>query len=141
MATVKEMLRRCEAVDLTELTGQAMVKNKQQVLDVNREQLYEKGIGKDGQPLPKYSPQYAAMKLRMRGFPIVDGYKTGAMQKAMQLKVSGRQYEIISEVSYAKYYEERRPTSFGLTEEGERETWAIVRPDVVQAVKDKTGLG
>lgn len=135
--TVKDMLDRVRAFNKTKALGEAMTDNEQEVLDINREQLYDKGIGKDGNPLPPYTPQYAKRK-PSRG--VVDLYRTGKLHEAMKLQVEGEQYDISSEVSYSPYVLQRRPTSYGLTTEGKRSAWYVVRSGFINKLKEVTGL-
>lgn len=140
MTTVKDMFNRFKSFDPTEAAGKCMTENKEKILDVNREQLYEHGEGKDGQPLPKYvSKQYAAKKVKMRGKSIVDGYLSGDMQKDMTLKVENGEYTIFSTVPYTQYFLNKRPTAFGLTEDGKAITWRIIQPGFVEKLKAQTG--
>ena len=135
--TVKDMLDRLRAFNKTKALGEAMTDNEQQVLDINREQLYDKGIGKDGNPLPAYTPQYAKRK-PSRG--VVDLYRTGKLHEAMKLEIQGEQYDISSQVNYSPYVLQRRPTSYGLTEEGKQTAWYVVRDDFIGKLKQETGL-
>lgn len=137
MATVGEMLRRVKSFNAIAATATAIEQNEQPILDINRSQLYDKGIGNDGKPLPPYSDAYARRK-PTRGF--VDIYKTGKLQREMQLTVEGDKYEINSVVDYSPYVSAKRPTIYGLTAEGKRDTWVIVRPDFVKLLKEHTGL-
>lgn len=131
------MLTRFESFDPVEVTGQVMLEKKEQIIGVNQHQLYEKGVGKDGRPLPPYSPAYA--KTKRRG--IVDIYKTGKLQAEMNMRVEGGEYEISSPVSYAQFVVGRRPTIFGLDAEGKQTTWRIIQPGFVERLKEQTGTG
>lgn len=137
MATVRQMLDRLKAFDRIKAAGDAMVANEQQVLDINRSQLYDKGIGKDGNPLPPYSPDYAKRK-PSRGF--VDIYRTGRLQREMELTIQGQQYEISSRVDYSPYVSGKRPTIYGLTTEGKQQAWFIIRDSFVRELKDALQL-
>jgi len=132
MATIAEMLRRIDRFDPIQATGEAMKDNEEKILDVNREQLYEQGVGKDGQPLPPYkSPQYAKKKLQQRGKSIVDIFRSGKLQREMELTVQGAEYSIFSKVPYSQYVVGARPTVYGLDEDGKKEAWKIVKSDFV----------
>jgi hypothetical protein len=135
--TIAEMLRRIEAINLVEITGEAMDKNKDRLLDINRYQLYEKGVGKDNVSLPPYTPAYARKKAKIRGKSIVDIYVKGDLQKEMTLTVQGETYEISSKAEYTPYVVNKRPTIFGFTDEGKKEGWGVVLPDVRNEVKIK----
>jgi len=137
MATIGEMLRRVKSFNPIAATAQAMVANEQPILDINRSQLYDKGIGYDGKALPPYSDAYARRK-PSRGF--VDIYRSGKLQNEMKLTIEGDKYEINSVVSYSPYVAARRPTIYGLTADGKRDTWVIVHNDFVKLLKEHTGL-
>jgi hypothetical protein len=140
MATIGDMMRRFDQLDVIELAGESMYDNRAEILDINREQLYEQGIGKDGQPLPPYSPPYAKIKQRQRGKSIVDIYRRGNLQREMELYVREYEYEITSMVEYTKYVANLRPTIFGLTTEGKKEAYYIIRPDLVRKIKSKLNI-
>jgi hypothetical protein len=130
------MLNRFKSFDSIEAAGEAMLEEKEQIIGINQDQLYEHGIGNDGQPLPPYTAAYAKRK-PSRG--IVDIYKTGNLQSAMNLRVDGNEYEINSPVEYTPYVQKRRPTIFGLTEEGKRLAWFIIHDAYVSRLKEYTG--
>ena len=137
MATVLDLLRKVQSFNVIEAAGKAMEENKKPLLDINRAQLYDEGIGYDGQPLPPYSANYAKRK-PSRG--IVDIYKTGLLQKEMELFVDNDKYIITSYAEYTPYVHNRRPTIFGFTEDGKREAWFIIRPSFIGEFKAHTGL-
>lgn len=131
------MLRRVQSFNAIQAASDAMMQNEQPLLDINRSQLYDKGIGKDGQPLPPYSAAYAKRK-PSRG--IVDIYKSGALQNKMKLTIEAGKYEVSSQVDYSPYVVNKRPTIYGLTSDGKRDAWFIIRPDFVKEFKAHTGL-
>jgi hypothetical protein len=135
MATFSEMLKRFQSFDPIAATGDAMLENKEQIIGINQDELYERGVGKDGQKLPPYSPQYAKKK---RNPDIVDIYQTGRLYSRMNLRVEGNEYEINSSVPYSVYVQEKRPTIYGLNELGKKETWVIIQPEFVYYLKQVT---
>lgn len=138
MATIVEMLKRVESFDPVQATGEAMQANEEKILDVNRDQLYEQGVGKDGQPLPPYkSAQYAKKKLQQRGKSIVDIFRSGKLQREMELTVQGDEYSIFSKVPYSQYVVGARPTIYGLDPDGKREAWNIVSGDVADKLAEQ----
>jgi hypothetical protein len=137
MATFAQMLTRFKQFDPIEATGDAMLENKEQIIGINQDELYERGIGKDGNKLPPYSPQYAMKK---RNPDIVDIYQTGRLYSQMNLRVDGNEYEINSSVPYSVYVQAKRPTIYGLTDLGKKETWVIIHPDFVANFKRKVNL-
>lgn len=112
-----------------------MQQQQDKVLDVNREQLYEQGVGKDGQPLPPYSAGYAKIKQKQRGKSIVDIFRSGKLYKEMELIVTGDEYTITSKVSYSPYVQNARPTIYGFDTDGKKAVWHIIKPDFVQGMK------
>lgn len=132
------MMERFAAVDLIELTAVQMSEDKQQVLDINRHQLYEEGIGKDGVSLPPYTTAYAKKKQRIRGKSIVDIYLSGTLQKDMDIEILGQEYTIFSRAPYSQYVAQLRPTIYGLTEDGKQSAWHILRPGIVQQIRNIT---
>lgn len=141
MTTFATMLNRFKSFDKTEAAGTTMLEQKEQVIGLNTEQLYEQGVGKDGKPLPPYKPAYAKEKLKQRGKSIVDIYKTGKLQAEMNLRVSNGEFEINSPVPYAQYVLGKRPTIFGLTAEGKKATWHIIHDPFVGKLKEVTMTG
>ena len=67
MTTFAGMLRKLRQFDPIEAAGEAMKENEKAIIEVNQEQLYDYGIGKDGQELPPYSPAYGKIKQKQRG--------------------------------------------------------------------------
>jgi hypothetical protein len=133
------MLQRFKTFDRTQAAANAMERNEQAIVDVNREQLYEFGIGADNKSLAPYSAAYARKKLKQRGKSIVDIYATGALQNNMKLTVNGITFTISSTVPYSPYVEMQRPNVYGLTDLGLIETWSIIQPDFVRQLKEHTG--
>jgi hypothetical protein len=135
--TVGAMLNRVKSFDKRKAAAEAMLAKEAEILDLNRVQLYNDGIGYDSKPLPPYSPAYAKSK-PTRG--IVDIYRDGTLQKEMELKIEGANYTINSVVPYAKYVAGLRPTIFGLTEISKVAAQKVILPDFVRLFKQWTGL-
>lgn len=133
--TIHELYRRLQTFDIVQAAGDGLQSNEQEVLNINREQLYERGIGNDGQPLPPYkSEPYARKKRNMRGKSIVDIWLRGNLQGEMELKVQGDKYSIFSRVPYAQYVVGVRPTVFGLSDDGKVQAWKVIRNDVAKSL-------
>jgi hypothetical protein len=139
--TIAEMLRRFERINLEQLTGEAMTENKDAILDLNREQLAH---GKDSAGFditPPYTP-FTVMKKMQKGqdYSVVNLKDTGAFQNRMVLNVKSNSYNIDSTDSKTgKLKEKYGQEILGLSESGKKETWVIVKPDVVRRIKDETG--
>lgn len=140
MTTFAGMLRKIQQFDPIEAAAEAIKGNEKAIIEVNQEQLYDYGIGKDGQELPPYSPAYGKIKQKQRGKSIVDIYRKGTLYNEMDLTIEGDTYQIFSKVPYAQFVVGKRPTIFGLTDEGKRTAWSIIRPDFVIKFKQSTGL-
>lgn len=139
MTTFADMHIRFERFNITEATGEGMKAKQAEVLDVNREQLYEKGTDKNGQELKPYVPAYAKRKEKMRGKRIVDIYLTGELQQKMEIEVTGDTYNVFSPVPYTPYVLNKRPDLFGFTDDGKKVVWRTVQPDVVAKLASETG--
>jgi hypothetical protein len=141
MVTVLDALENLNKVDLKQLTGQALEQKKEEILDLNREQM-QHGVLSTGSAIkPDYSPFTINEKMK-KGQPFgnVTLKDTGAFQNGMDLKTEGEKYRITSLDSKTpdlmqKYSE----NIFGLTESGQKEAWVIVKPDVVDKIKAITG--
>lgn len=141
MTTFATMLNRFRAFDTTEAAGSSMLQEKEQIVALNTDQLYDKGVGNTGQALPPYTPAYAKKKLQQRGKSIVDIYKTGKLQSEMNISVSGDKYEISSPVPYAQHLLGKRPAIFGLTGDSKKDAWFIIHDPFVVRLKKETGTG
>lgn len=72
----------------------------------------------------------------MRGKSIVDIYLKGNLQDEMELKVEYDKFSIFSKVPYAQHVVGRRPTVFGLTEDGKHTAWQIISGDFVTSLQE-----
>lgn len=147
MATIKAVLRRWEQIpaQLIPIAAECIEEKQVEIVALNKEQLYEGGTDRMGEPLPPYkSKAYAARKLAMRGKEISDRYLTGAFQDAMGLSVSGTMFGINSGVSYAPYViardEKNGNIIMGLTPESKQAAWQIIKPLFIEKLKQK-GIG
>jgi hypothetical protein len=133
------MLKRFHSFDPIAATGDAMLENKEQIIGINQEMLYEDGTDVFGNVLKPYSWQeYAEYKFERRGKGITDLYDTGAMYSRMNLRVDGNEYEINSSDEKAFGLVKKYGKIFGLTELGKKETWVIIKPDFVYNLKQVT---
>jgi hypothetical protein len=136
MATFAQMLSRFKQFDPIAATGDAMLENKEQIIGINQEMLYEDGTDVFGNVLKPYSWQeYAEYKFERRGKGITDLYDTGAMYSRMNLRVDGNEYEINSSDEKAFGLVKKYGKIFGLNELGKKETWVIIQPDFVANFK------
>lgn len=141
MTTFAQMLARFKQFDPIEATGDAMLENKEQIIGINQEMLYEDGTDVFGNVLKPYSWQeYAEYKFERRGKGITDLYDTGAMYSRMNLRVDGNEYEINSSDEKAYGLVAKYGKIFGLNELGKKETWVIIHPDFVANFKRTVNL-
>ena len=141
MITFADALENWDKVDVTQLTADAMQKNKEAILDLNREQMQHGKKSNGSEITPAYTPFTINEKIK-KGQPYgnVTLKDTGSFQDKMELEAKRTKYTITSLDSKTpdlmdKYGED----IFGLTVSGKKEAWLIVRPDVVQAIKNITG--
>lgn len=139
MATFPEMLKRFQSFDPIKSAGEAMLSNKEQIIGINQEMLYEEGKNVQGEKLAPYrSMDYAQYKYDKRGRYITDLYDTGSTYAKMNLRVEGNEYEINSSDEKAYGLVQKYGKIFGLNEIGKTETWKIIQPDFVYNFKQVT---
>jgi hypothetical protein len=148
MCTAIEMLHRWQAFNVTSTAGAVMVEQKADVLQLNKEELYDKGHDSSGVQLLPYADAaktrgYAEMKHQMNpspGYGIPDLYLTGSLQSKMDLSVEGENYTIFSEDSKAPKLIKKYGKIFGLTTEGKKMAWSnIMRVPFVYGLAEQTG--
>jgi len=150
MATVAEMLRRMEAINLTAETEDAIQQNQVAIADLNREQLFKEGIDSTGKKLSKYkNEKYALKKNLMNPLPGLgnpDFYVTGAFQKSIYVSAHDNQVVFDADNSFdgdfgkaAALVERDGPAIFGLTPAHKVDARAIIHPTIITALKAKTG--
>jgi hypothetical protein len=140
------MMERWQAAQasLVNDVGDIMAENKEQVIALNTDQLYEMGADNNNSPLPAYKdPIYAKMKEQMRGKAITDLYLTGAFQAGFNLTVSNGVYSLNSTDEKAdmlrERYAKRGYNIFGLTMENKTYAWSkILRTPYVYRLGDIT---
>lgn len=152
MATVSEMLARFEAFDVIAAGRRAIEDNKDAVLDKNRKQLYEEGVDSQGQKLPTYAGalggssavanQYFEEKKmknsRVNGNPSYDFKNTGETLRTLKVEVSGSEYRIIPQTSYA--YDPAGYPPFGVSPKSNSELWIErTRSSIVGQLSAATG--
>lgn len=142
MTTVTAMRKRFNLVKVDELASQAMEQRREDIVELNREQMLE-GKNKDGSDIaPPYAFSTVAIK-RAKGQQanFVNLRDTGSFQRAMKLIVTRHTYQVTSTDSKTpdlvrKYGD----VIFGLTPRNKAIAWSVyIRPQVVQDIKDITG--
>ena len=140
MATIRQMAERWAKINLVDITGDAMVRNDERIVELNKEQMNE-GVTSHNVPItPKYTP-FTIMKKIEKGqrFDVVTLRDTGSFQDKMKLIMGGDKFAITSTDEKTRKLEIKYGDIFGLSDSGNKEAWLIVRPDVVSDIKDKTG--
>ena len=107
MPTIAQVKSNIDALDLAKVGMETVVAMKDEMVQLNREQLMEGRVKDGGKFQERYkSPSYADWKHRRNPIPgrfVPDLYDTGAFQEAMKLRVIDKQnFEIYSTDSKAK---------------------------------------
>lgn len=147
MVTVAQMLRKCEPIlgNPIEMLAEAIEETREEALNLNRIQLFQRGEKADGTRLAPYkSPAYAKKKHArnpLPGYGVPDAYDTGEMQKEMFLDVQGDKAVFDSVSPHATFMIKRDgPAVFGLTEDSKEKYRPIVIPAMLRKIKRLTGL-
>ena len=144
--TIPELQRRWKTIDIRKAAASIISDNKQQIADLNREQLMD-GFNKEGKKLKKYqSNSYAARKNRMNSAPGLgnpDLYLTGRFHEAMNVKINSKvSYEIFSADSKTSDLTKKYGKDiFGLTEESrDKASTEIINPGLILHIKEVVKL-
>lgn len=144
--TIPELQRRWKTIDIRKAAASIISDNKQQIADLNREQLMD-GVNKQGKKLKKYqSKSYAARKNRMNPTPGLgnpDLYLTGRFHEAMNVKINSKvSYEIFSSDSKTSDLTKKYGKDiFGLTDESrDKASTEIINPGLILHIKEVVKL-
>jgi hypothetical protein len=110
-----------------------------ELVQLNKNQLYELGENSKGVKLNKYrSKYYADMKANMRnGKELTDLFLSGNFQRHFFIVIEGDMYGISSTDSKtAKLIEKYGDDIFGFTEENKVNAFLIIKPALVQKIKE-----
>lgn len=148
MATPGELWTALEELDLKGIVMEALEERKEDYLEKNLAQLYEGMSPEEGKIDPPYkNAAYARKKNRMNaapGYGVPDFYLTGAMYEETHVDILEDDALVIqSDVSYAKYNEERWGVFeiWGLTEENfDLFVYSGLQPIIIEKVSEQTGL-
>lgn len=142
MATVAEMMRRIDAVDIDQIVEDSIQATKGELLDQNRAQM-EAGQTKEQKPItPLYAPSTIARKKR-KGQPYdrVTLKDKGDLYGKMDAQVDNEQVLIGSGVEYAKHLEKKYGIQiFGVGGVFKVRYNDVLAPVIVGKVKDQTGM-
>lgn len=143
MATISEMRRRVDKLNMTGLVVGAMEENPDELVDMNRKQM-DDGTLKTGSPItPDYTPLTKFLKAQKgQPFDRVTLQDTGSFKSRMMLKIQGESFDIVSDDSKTgKLLSKYGENIFGLTDEHKAEAWNdLLQPSVVRNVSEQTGM-
>lgn len=141
--TVRELNDKLQALDIDELTRQAVKMNEDKILDLNREQM-ETGKNTEGQTIGAYrSKSYANFKKAIGSrapFRVPDLKLTGEFHERMILEVDDNQYFIYSTDEKAGMLAEKYAKIFGLTKESQERAKEFNTKSLAVLFKQATGL-
>ena len=143
MATIAEMLRRFQAIDLTAEAAEIITDNPDELLNLERKQLFEMGEDSKGQKLKPYrNPKYARAKNELNPLPGLgtpDYYVTGDFQRSLTLAVQG-QSVIFDATNYKlEFLLDRSPELLGVTDDSISAYRGVLLPAIVRRIMIKTG--
>lgn len=145
--TIKGMLEKVRTVNLRAEVPEIILRTSSEILELNKQQLYQEGIRSDGITLREYRNfDYAAYKHSLNPAPgpgIPDLYLEGSYYRGFQVfNITSRSFDINSTDSKAESLEERFGEQvYGLTQKS-RKVYALgVFFDGIKAyITGKTGL-
>lgn len=144
MTTITDMINRWQELDVLELSKDAMIEGREEIVQLNRDQLFA-GLNSEGDRItPPYRLITTAQK-REKGQPTdrVTLKDTGEFYSKFYLMIQGNSFDINSSDSKTgglsmKY--SGNGDIFGLTSESKRVAYTeIVKPSLVRSIKDLTG--
>jgi hypothetical protein len=132
--TVKEKIRQLQAISVDAITDAAIIENKDDILNANRDQMYERG--EIDVQRPGYREKYAASTIKQKRksarFPKTDFITlkwTGDFHDSLKLLLFKDKIVIQSDdMKWANWLETRFNNALGLTEES------------LKAIRDKIKL-
>lgn len=138
------MLRRWQALDLIEITGEAIEQTREEAIKLQQQQLFLKGEKADGTKLKPYkSTAYARRKNAMNPAPGLgqpDAFYTGEMYRGMFVSVQGDKAVFDSTSDHAtKMIQRDGPAVFGLQPASKELYQVFYMPYVQRSIKAQTG--
>jgi len=121
--TIKNKIKQLQAIDINRLVDAAIIDNKTEILDANREQMYDRGVVDVKRPA--FKERYAASTIRQKRkkahFPKTDFITLkwdGDFHDSLKLLVFDDKIVIQSDdLKWANWLEDRFNNALGLTEE------------------------
>lgn len=145
MASAYEFSERLKKINVQEEFAASLEKNKAVAIQMNQDQLYEKGIKADGTPTGEYAASTKKRKERKgQKTEFVTGHDTGEMYKDMFLDVRTDEYVMDSAdpIATPHFTKQFGDKVFGLTDENKSILGKeYIQPDMVHSIAEKTGMG
>ena len=121
--TIRDKIKQLQAIDINAITDAAIIENEEDILNANRDQMYERG--QIDVQKPDYREKYAASTIRqkrkMARFPKTDFITlkwTGEFHDSLKLLIFKDKIVIQSDdLKWANWLEDRFKNALGLTAE------------------------
>jgi len=115
---------------------------EEDIIDLNRSQLYEDGIDSKSKKLHTYrSNHYRDYKYEIRSREITDLFLTGQFQRNFYIKIDGSEYGFSStDYKTQKLIDNYGENIFGLTEQNKINAHYIFRPILLEKIRIKLQL-
>ncbi len=153
MTTISEMAERWRRVNeqFTEMQGEAMTEQKEQIVGVIVNQQQSEHVDSSGSPLRPYSPRYKLLKQEIGKSGDTDFDLTGEFHSEADLIVDGETYLVNSPAltdkgelksEWLQKWNEKAGSKASIMlpdDENKGVIWRIIRPDVVTKIADTTG--
>lgn len=142
--TVAELNKKLQAVNIEALKLLAVNRNREVIVQLNRDQM-RAGLRSDGSPItPQYSTAYGFFKQRQSSFkapPFTpDLFDSGSFQGAMFMKLTPRDFFITSRDSKLSDLTARYQGIFGLTTDNTAEARNSTTREFVNLWRKQVGL-
>ena len=140
--TIQEKYKRLKGISFTKLLDRILKANTRDILDMNRSQMWDKGIidVKDPGRKEKYSP--ATIKAKKRSpfnkTEFVTLKDKGKFHAGLRLEINKEDIVIKSDAPYWKYHDrgERFRNALGLTKDNISELRETVKEEILNKLKD-----
>lgn len=142
MATVAEMMRRINAVDIDTIVEDSIEATKGDLLEQNRQQM-NAGQTKENKAItPLYAPSTVTRKKKLgQPYDRVTLKDKGELYDKMAAQVDNEQVIIGSGAEHAKYLEEKYGIQiFGVGSDFKIKYNDVLAPVIIGKVKDQTGM-
>lgn len=139
--TLREFYNNIKSLDVEEIKEQAVMENKEVIIQLNKIQL-RSGYTSEGKGIePKYSDLYLKRKRKMSSYGAPDGtpdlFLNGDFQEQMDVVVENGQYDIISWDVKNGFLTDRYADIFGLTDKHINEAQIPVTNTFIELIKNR----